>query len=84
MGDWWYYITTMTFKEITERIKRVNDLQIRHPPGFVTISQGVAAVIPSDDIASQNLLLMAEETVACAQKAGGNQVHFASHKNNKG
>ena len=27
MGDWWYYITTMTFKEITERIKRVKDLQ---------------------------------------------------------
>src|SRR3990172_5391262 len=27
MGDWWYYITTMTFKEITERIKKVKDLQ---------------------------------------------------------
>lgn len=27
MGDWWYYITTMTFKDIAERVKRVKDIQ---------------------------------------------------------
>lgn len=56
------------------------DLQVRHSPGFITISQGVASVIPSGEMAIQNLLFMAEEAVARAQKAGGNQVHFASHK----
>jgi DNA sulfur modification protein DndB len=27
MGDWWYYTTTMTFKDIAERIKRVKEIQ---------------------------------------------------------
>ena len=27
MGDWWYYVTTMTLKDITERIKRVKEIQ---------------------------------------------------------
>ncbi|MGD0487875.1 MAG: DGQHR domain-containing protein [Syntrophorhabdales bacterium] len=26
MGNWWYYITTMTFKEVAERVKRVRDI----------------------------------------------------------
>jgi DNA sulfur modification protein DndB len=26
MGDWWYYITTMTFNDITGRVKRVKDI----------------------------------------------------------
>jgi DNA sulfur modification protein DndB len=26
MGDWWYYVTTMTFRDITERVKRVKDI----------------------------------------------------------
>jgi len=61
----------------------INDLQVRHPHGFVTISQGVASVIPTGEMAIQNLLFMAEEAVARAQKAGGNQVHFASHKDHR-
>lgn len=58
----------------------INDLQVRHPHGFVTVSQGVASVVPSGAMAIQNLLFMAEEAVARAQKVGGNQVHFASHQ----
>jgi DNA sulfur modification protein DndB len=26
MGDWWYYIVTLTFKDIAERVKRVKDI----------------------------------------------------------
>lgn len=62
----------------------INDLQIRHPHGLLTISQGVASVIPSGEMAIKNLLFLAEEAVARAQKVGGNQVHFASHKNTRG
>jgi diguanylate cyclase (GGDEF)-like protein len=58
----------------------IKELQVRHPQGIVTISQGVASVIPSGEMAIQNLLFLAEEAVAHAQKAGGNQAHFASHK----
>lgn len=27
MGDWWYYVTTMTFQDIATRVKRVKDIQ---------------------------------------------------------
>lgn len=27
MGDWWYYITMMTFKDIAERVKKVEEIQ---------------------------------------------------------
>lgn len=56
----------------------INDLQVRHAQGLVTISQGVASVIPSGEMAIRNLLFMAEEAVFQAQRAGGNQVHAAS------
>ena len=26
MGDWWFYVTTMTFKDIVERVKRVKEI----------------------------------------------------------
>ena len=29
MGDWWYYITTMTFDEVNSWIKKVNDIHER-------------------------------------------------------
>ncbi len=62
----------------------IDELQVRHPPGFVTVSQGVASVTPSGELAIQNLLVMAEEAVALAQKAGGNQVRCADHANHRG
>jgi len=61
--------------------RSINDLEIKHAQGFVSISQGVAAIIPTDEMAIKDLLLMAEEAVTCAQAAGGNQVHFTCYKN---
>lgn len=55
----------------------ITELQVRHPKGLVTISQGVASVIPSGEMAMQNLLFLAEEAVLAAQKAGGDRVHIA-------
>ena len=55
----------------------ITELQVRHAKGLVTISQGLASVIPSGELAIQNLLFLAEEAVLAAQKAGGNQVHLA-------
>jgi len=62
--------------------QKINELEIKHSHGFVTISQGVASIIPSGEMAIQDLLFMAKEAVTSAQKAGGNQVHFTCYKNN--
>ena len=61
----------------------INDLQVRHPQGFVTVSQGVVTVVPSGGMVVQNLLHLAEETVLQIQKAGGNQVRVASHNDHR-
>jgi DNA sulfur modification protein DndB len=29
MGDWWYYVTTMTFDEVRSRVKKVDDIHER-------------------------------------------------------
>jgi len=61
----------------------IDELQVKHPSGVITVSQGVASVIPSGEMAIHNLLLMAEEAVDLAQKDGGNQTHCADHANHR-
>ncbi len=57
----------------------ITDLKVKHLHGFVTVSQGVASVIPSGELAIQNLLAMAEEAVALAQKEGGDRILCTNH-----
>lgn len=62
----------------------IGDLQVRHPQGLVTVSQGVASLIPAGELVMQDILHLAEEAATRAQKAGGNQVHFAHQQNSRG
>lgn len=56
----------------------IKELEVKHPSGFVSVSQGVASVIPASGMTATTFLAMAEEAMAAAQKAGGDQVRSAS------
>ncbi len=60
--------------------RSINELQIKHPDGrYLTVSQGVAAVIPCGEMAISNLMVMAEEALNQARQEGGDHVICADH-----
>lgn len=70
-------------REVADLIRQsIDELQVRHPKGFVSVSQGLAAVIPAAKMEIQNLLLLVEEAVALAQEEGGSKILFVKHEAN--
>ncbi len=55
----------------------IGELKLRHPSGYLTVSQGLAAVVPSGAMAVENLVVMAEAALETARKAGTNQITCA-------
>jgi len=62
--------------------ERVEALRIRHPlnrpSGVVTISMGVASLVPVGDLTSKDLLTMADKALYRAKELGRNRVSCAS------
>lgn len=57
----------------------IGELQLRHGDGYLSVSQGLASVVPCGDMEIPDLIAMAEEAVGLAVKAGGDQVVSTDH-----
>ena len=64
--------------------RSINELELKHPGGHLTVSQGLASVIPSGELAIHNLLVMAEEALSLAQQGGGDQIASNGHESAQG
>jgi len=62
----------------------IDETQIKHHDGsMLTVSLGIAALIPAGEVTADSLMTIAQEAVAAAQRAGGNQVICTSPGNNR-
>jgi diguanylate cyclase (GGDEF)-like protein len=61
--------------------RRVNQLLIRHddsPTNCVTISVGIASMVPDDSLASDSLISAADSALYTAKRNGRNRVELAA------
>lgn len=69
-------------REVAARLcKRVNQLGVRHddsPTRNLTISVGVASIVPSDDMAPDALISAADRALYTAKRKGRNRVELAA------
>ncbi|MDP2105954.1 MAG: diguanylate cyclase, partial [Desulfobulbaceae bacterium] len=76
--------TPLTGAQTVSRLikQSIEELQITYHDGnTLSVSQGVATVTPSIEIAMDTLITMAHDALTTAQKAGGNQIVCAAPNN---
>ena len=65
---------------IRDAVRELAITHVRSPANMVTISIGVATVLPADDSTLAVLVRAADDALYEAKRTGGNEIKIASHR----